>query len=311
MEDNLFKAADNVGIYGRFPSPMPGLDAMISALDSFVPGAEKYIQGFNNVEGWRSHSVKFFDDHFIFLAISLLAYPPVIFGLVQFMKNREPFDLRVPLILWNLFLALFSLLGAIYMIPLFPIALSEYGWWTSVCSRWCYGIGGNAFLVFLFDLSKVFEFVDTLFIVLRKKPLIFLHYYHHVATMAFCWYCNQTSQDYGCHGFYFSTMNFFVHFVMYTYYAVMAMRIRIPNFVSTFITTMQIVQMIIGVGVVYTLSTCYNVDNTTVYFGSVLYLSFFLLFAEFFYKRYFTKKPATSPTAQQNSTPKSPKQKSQ
>ena len=48
--------------------------------------------------------------------------------------------------------------------------------------------------MFLFDLSKVFEFVDTIFIVLRKKPLIFLHYYHHVSTMLFCWYCNQTSQ---------------------------------------------------------------------------------------------------------------------
>jgi len=255
--------------------------------------------------------VKFFDDHFLFLVISLLAYPPIVFGLVQFMKKREAFDLRVPLILWNLFLASFSLLGAVYTMPLFPVVLNEYGWWTSVCARWCFGNGEYAFLVFLFNLSKVFEFVDTLFIVLRKKPLIFLHYYHHVTTMAFCWFCNQTAIDVGCHGFYFAAMNFFVHFVMYTYYAIMAMRIRIPNFISTFITTLQIVQMIVGVAVVYTLSTCYHVDNTTVFFGSVLYLSFFLLFAEFFCKRYFTKKTASPSPAQQNSAQKSPKQKSQ
>ncbi len=313
MGDELFRAADSLGTTGRYELPVPGLDGLISILDSIVPGAAKYIAGFQGVHGWRTHSVQFFDDHSFFLAASLLAYPPVIFGLYQIMKNREAFDLRYPLIIWNMLMALFSLLGTIYLIPLIPYGIDRFGWWTSVCTRWCYGNGQGEFLVFLFDLSKVLEFVDTLFIVLRKRPLIFLHYYHHVATMAFCWYCNQTAQDYGCHGFYFATMNFFVHFVMYSYYAVMAMRIRIPSIVSTMITVMQIVQMIIGVTIVYTLTTCKEVDTVTIYFGSILYFSFFVLFAEFFYKRYFVSKPraAAAAASQAPSAPKSPKQKSQ
>ena len=46
MEDNLFKIADNFGIYGRYEPVVPGLDVMVSTLDSFVPGAKKYILGF-------------------------------------------------------------------------------------------------------------------------------------------------------------------------------------------------------------------------------------------------------------------------
>ncbi len=32
-------------------------------------------------------------------------------------------------------------------------------------------------------ISKVAELGDTILIVLRKKPLIFLHWYHHVLTL--------------------------------------------------------------------------------------------------------------------------------
>lgn len=56
--------------------------------------------------------------------------------------------------------------------------------------RRCYALK-HSYPVFLFNVSKVFEFVDTIFIVLRKKPLMFLHYYHHVVTMLFCVFTNQ------------------------------------------------------------------------------------------------------------------------
>lgn len=42
-------------------------------------------------------------------------------------------------------------------------------------------------LLDVYCLHKVPELVDTVFIVLRKRPLIFLHWYHHVTVLLFCW----------------------------------------------------------------------------------------------------------------------------
>ena len=37
-----------------------------------------------------------------------------------------------------------------------------------------------------FTVSKVFELWDTFFIVVRKRPLILLHWYHHVTVLCVC-----------------------------------------------------------------------------------------------------------------------------
>ncbi len=77
--------------------------------------------------------------------------------------------------------------------------------------------------IMLFCLSKVPELVDTLFLILRKKPVIFLHWYHHFITLLYCWWgwASQTPT-----GRTFAGMNLFVHSIMYSYYAIMAAHIR-------------------------------------------------------------------------------------
>ncbi len=50
-----------------------------------------------------------------------------------------------------------------------------------------------------FCFSKLPELIDTVFIVLRKQPLIFLHWYHHASVLVYCWF---SYQDYSSTGRY-------------------------------------------------------------------------------------------------------------
>ena len=45
----------------------------------------------------------------------------------------------------------------------------------------------SGFWATMFVLSKVPELGDTIFIVLRKQPLIFLHWYHHATVLVYSW----------------------------------------------------------------------------------------------------------------------------
>ena len=42
--------------------------------------------------------------------------------------------------------------------------------------------------VSFFIFSKIPELVDTVFLVLQKKPVIFLHWFHHVTVLLYCWH---------------------------------------------------------------------------------------------------------------------------
>ena len=39
-----------------------------------------------------------------------------------------------------------------------------------------------------FAMSKLIEYGDTVFLVLRKRPISFLHWYHHTTVLAYTWH---------------------------------------------------------------------------------------------------------------------------
>ncbi len=144
----------------------------------------------------------------------------------------------------------------------------------------------------LFIYSKVPELVDTVFIVLRKKPLIFLHWYHHITVVLFCWYSYSTMAG---SGLYFVSMNYTVHALMYGYYCLQALNACPKSFPAYLITIAQILQMFIGTGVCiscwyYAVKEipCYN-DKTNLVAGAVMYASYLYLFVEFALKKYLGK----------------------
>ncbi|XP_054163847.1 elongation of very long chain fatty acids protein 6-like [Oppia nitens] len=189
-------------------------------------------------------TTKWMHENWITSLYLINIYIIVIFSGKQLMKNRDPFKLRLPLVVWNLFLAIFSITGTLRLLPEIVYILREQGLVESVCNNgYITRVSVSSFWSWIFTLSKLIELGDTVFIVLRKQQLIFLHWYHHITVLVFTWYIYG---EIGSIGRWYQFNNYCVHSLMYSYYAFKAMNIKIPRFIAVFITSSQIIQMIFG-----------------------------------------------------------------
>uniref|UniRef100_A0A0N5AJJ7 Elongation of very long chain fatty acids protein n=1 Tax=Syphacia muris TaxID=451379 RepID=A0A0N5AJJ7_9BILA len=221
----------------------------------------------------------------IYIAV---AYAIGIHLLQKYRQHRKPRRLRIPLCLWNASLAIFSTFATIRFGEEFLYAVTTRPFKHSIC----YSISPESpasFWACAFAISKVAELGDTFFVVMRKKPLIFLHWYHHAVVLVYSWNsaCELTAA-----GRWFIFMNYFVHSFMYTYYTFTAYGIRMPRIISIGLTTLQTMQMLIGVviSVVVLQMKLSNVrcqqsmENLALCFA--IYASFAVLFMRFFYDSY-------------------------
>lgn len=226
-------------------------------------------------------------------------YLSVLYFGQKIMANKEPIKARTVLILWNTGLAVFSILGFARVFPEFLYTLTKFGFHYSICNNSYLQNKPVAFWIYLFVLSKTPELVDTLFLVLRKQKLIFLHVYHHATVLIFAWfvYANEVAA-----ARWFCSMNFGVHSIMYTYYALKALPnlIWIPKWVSMVITTLQTLQMVAGTYVVTAAFKAHMsgqqcaTDTVMSATGLIIYVSYLFLFSHFFYKAYCAPKPPRS-----------------
>ncbi|NXQ18080.1 ELOV6 protein, partial [Peucedramus taeniatus] len=221
------------------------------------------------------------------LIVSVI-YLILVFGIQHFMKERRPFNLRPPLVLWSFSLTLFSFIAACRIWKQMAFLLLTKGFKQSVCSQSFYVHPVSKLWIYLFALSKFVEMGDTVFIVLRKKKLIFLHWYHHLSTMILSWYgYKMMAAGAGWN----AALNLSVHFATYSYYTATAMGIRVPRSITMLITISQMVQM-----------TGFVIINIFIFFwkddklcqitwpilllSSTLYATLLALFSNFFVKTY-------------------------
>jgi len=234
------------------------------------------------------------------LAIGLVAaYLVFITAGSKLMKDVKPFDMRLALAAWNALLSVFSFIGMCRTMPYLLASVMSNPYDHTVCENpmnsW--GVGPTGFWVMLFIFSKIPELIDTVFIVLRKKPLIFLHWYHHVTVLLFCWNAYSTMAG---SGLYFVAMNYSVHALMYGYYCLQALNVCPKSFPAILITMSQIIQMFIGTGVCiscwyYLLNgkSCHN-EFSNLVAGALMYGSYLYLFCDFAVRRYaFPQKKAS------------------
>jgi hypothetical protein len=182
---------------------------------------------------------------------ALATYYAVIFGGREVMKNRAPFQLKPWTQIHNIALtAVSGLLLALTLEQLLPQLYSQ-GLTHTIC-----GAGGwTRPLEVLYNLNyivKYIEFVDTVLLMLKKKPLTFLHTYHHGATAFLCYaqLLGQTSISWVP-----ITINLFVHCLMYNYFFLVSCGRKV--WYKRYITMIQIVQFVVDLGFIYWVS--YNV----------------------------------------------------
>jgi elongation of very long chain fatty acids protein 6 len=240
--------------------------------------------------------LQWMQQHPIVPVATCVAYLVIVFAGQAYMQQRpqQLWQWRIPLAAWNLLLSLFSFIGVLRTAPQLLHNLTVYSWRDNLCldPRATFGSGSTGLWVQLFILSKFPELLDTFFIVIHKKPLIFLHWYHHVTVLLYCWHSYVTKSP---PGIFFVVMNYAVHSSMYGYYFLMAMKWRPKWFNPVVITAFQISQMVVGVAVTLvgfyyyqtdSAKTCHYLDaeNNTAAF--VMYGSYLFLFLQFFFGRY-------------------------
>jgi len=247
---------------------------------------------------WR----QVFGEYWVISAYTSALYVFLLFGGRWVMSSRPAFKLNKLLTVWNIGLAAMSIYAFLRVAPeFFHVLLGKNGFHNSIC-EWPEHNGATAFWSFVLALSKIIELGDTAFIVLRKQNLLFLHWYHHVTTLMSWWvmyHWYEPAQQW------YVVMNSFVHSFMYTYYALRALRIRVPRPIAMFITTIQLTQMVLGVtvnGYTYWIMSdnpnrCphRNWFGLKVSFG--IYVPYTILFAKLFMDSYLVKPKSASSSA--------------
>jgi len=221
---------------------------------------------------------------------AVAAYVVMIPAFKLFLKDA--IEVKRFALVWNFGLALFSLAGAFYTLPIMASELWRNGFYFTVCAPapW-YGGGRHGLFVCLFIYSKFAELVDTALILLAKRRLLFLHWWHHVTVLLYCWHSYSTQI---ATGLWFAAMNYFVHSVMYAYYGCMGvakLRPAAKKF-AIYITLLQLAQMVVGIfvtirAVLYQAhgADC-RVNKTNSLLGLAMYASYFVLFFVFFVDTY-------------------------
>lgn len=234
----------------------------------------------------------------LFLSLSVLAYLSLTF-LISRLLSLPPVSSKIlkPITaLHSLTLFLLSLLMAtgctlsVFFHP--PPLLPRY----AICFPPNTPPTGPLFFwAYIFYLSKLLEFIDTLLIIISKsfQRLTFLHVYHHATVVVMCYLWLHTSQSLFPIAL---VTNATVHVIMYAYYLLCAVGVRprwkrlvtdcqIVQFVFSFLVSgLMLYEHFAGSGCSGIWGWCFN----AVFNGSLL-----ALFADFHGKSYARKKATT------------------
>lgn len=236
--------------------------------------------------------IDFHREHGDIPVVAVSIYLVIIFYGAELVK--KPIPCRRMFALWNLLLCVFSVIGASRCLPVLLSSLNNHGFVYTVCTdpaQW-YLKGGVGLWTGLFIYSKIPELMDTVFLVVQKKNVIFLHWFHHLTVLLYCWHAFHFSV---APGLWFATMNYCVHAIMYCYYFMCIVGLsKIARPIAPLITSLQVLQMIGGIAVTAVSAyqhhnfgpTACSVNASNYRLGLMMYSVYLVLFLILFSKLY-------------------------
>lgn len=225
---------------------------------------------------------------------ALVTYLAVVLGGREIMRSREPMKLTFLFQLHNILLSLGSFVLLLLIgEEIIPIMYNR-GLFHSICGYDAWTPKLEVYYMINYYIKYV-ELIDTVFLFLKKKPLAFLHVFHHSATALLCFtqLNGRTTVSWVP-----IQLNLTVHVFMYYYYFATAGGRKI--WWKKYLTTMQIIQFVIDLFVIYfatynyfastysslpVMGTCSG-SPTAAIFGCGLLTSYLFLFISFYKTTY-------------------------
>eukprot|EP01038_Epipyxis_sp_PR26KG_P009592 gene9592-12919_t len=260
---------------------------MVEQYRHFARDLGDYIVNWARPEGWPESPTKDWPlaqfEYAFAIAIAYLLFVflgQIIMPLLPEVKGLYPFKFAYNMI---------QVMLCSYMCIEAGVRAYDAGYSIMPCNAFNHNKPPIGFILYVFYLSKILDFLDTVFIIAEKrwKQLSFLHVYHHTSIFLFYWLNINVGYD----GDVYLTivLNGLIHTVMYTYYFVSLHTKDI--WWKSALTMCQMIQFVVmnSQAIYLIVSDCrqYPRNITVAYLFYIVTL--LLLFAHFFVMSYIVK----------------------
>jgi len=225
------------------------------------------------------------------------------------MRDKKPYNLRWLIVTYNLAMSAINL----YMATKTLYHTTKLGY-SYICRPILFGHQPSTdydemeivWIYYVCFLTKMIDFTDTVFFVLRKKTdqLTFLHVYHHISMFGFWWviilWLNMGA------AFQVVIVNGYVHFLMYLYYGLAAAGPAFSKYLwwKKYLTMMQLIQFVYcAIGAINHLRIKCPMPDFLKYTCLAYMVSLIILFGNFYYHAYRQKKRLPTPTKEEAKSP--------